>query len=163
MRAVSDTSPLSNLASIDRLPLLQAQFSEIFIPQAVERELAAHPDPAARARIQAAMQEGWIKPAVADDSPLLKLLLQQLHRGEAEAIALAIQIQADMVVIDEQEGRELASQAALSVIGVLGILLRAKRTGQLSAIKPEIDALRVKARFYVAASLEAKILAAAEE
>jgi uncharacterized protein len=163
MRAVSNTSPLSNLASIDRLLLLRAQFSEIFIPQAVEQELAAHPSPAARARIQAAIQEKWIKPAVADDSHLLKLLLQQLHRGEAEAIALAAQIKADTVVIDEQEGRELASQAALSVIGVLGILLRAKRIGQLPAIKPEINALRVKARFYIAASLEAKILAAAGE
>jgi predicted nucleic acid-binding protein len=47
------------------------------------------------------------------------------------------------------------------VIGVLGILLRAKHTGELAVIKPEIDALRSKARFFISALLEAKVLAAA--
>ena len=163
MRAVSDTSPLSILASIGRLNLLRSQFSEVLIPQAVVRELAAHPDPDALALIQTAMREQWIRPADASDSRLLKLLLLQLHPGESEAIALATEIQVDVVLIDEQEGRQLAKQASLSVIGVLGILLRAKHTGQLSAIKSEIDALRRRAGFFIAASLEAKVLAAAGE
>ena len=69
-----------------------------------------------------------------------------------------------MVLIDEQEGRQLASQASLSVIGVLGVLLRSKHTGQLHAIKPEIAVLRSKAGFFfISASLEAKALAAAGE
>ena len=126
MRAVSNTSPLSNLASIGRLHLLRSQFTEVLIPQAVVRELSAHPDPQALGLIQTAMREQWIKPAAVSDSPLLKLLLLQLHRGEAEAIALASEMQADMVLIDEQEGRQLATQASLSVTGVLGVLLRAK-------------------------------------
>jgi predicted nucleic acid-binding protein len=65
MRAVSDTSPLSNLASIGRLELLKFQFSEVLIPHAVARELAAHPDSQALALIQAAMRDEWIKPAAA--------------------------------------------------------------------------------------------------
>ena len=163
MRAVSNTSPLSNLASIGRLDLLRAQFSEVLIPQAVMRELSAHPDPDALALLQTAIRDQWIKLSFADDSHLLKLLLLQLHAGEAETIALAAELRADMVLIDEQEGRQLARQASLPVIGVLGILLRAKHSGQLAVIRPEIDALRKKARFFISAFLEAKVLAAAGE
>jgi predicted nucleic acid-binding protein len=88
MRAVSNTSPLSNLATIGRLSLLKSQFSEIWITPAVLRELQAHPDPVAFAAIQDAIRETWIKPVAAPVSPLLKLLLLSLHIGEAETIAL---------------------------------------------------------------------------
>jgi len=66
-----------------------------------------------------------------------------------------------MVIIDEQEGRQLAAQAGLSVIGVLGVLLHAKRSGQILAVKPELRLLRDKARFFVSPALEAKVLSAA--
>ena len=163
MRTVSNTSPLSNLASIGRLDLLRTQFSEILIPQAVMRELSAHLDPAALALLQTAMRDQWIKPTVTSDSHLLKVLLLHLHAGEAEAISLAAELQADIVLIDEQEGRQFARQASLSVVGVLGILLRAKRSGDLAVIRPEIDALRNKARFFISALLESKVLRAAGE
>ncbi|HXJ95855.1 MAG TPA: DUF3368 domain-containing protein [Terriglobia bacterium] len=68
-----------------------------------------------------------------------------------------------MVLIDEQEGRQLAAQAGLSVTGVLGILLRAKQSGHIPALRPEIQSLRHKARFFIAPLLEAKLLAAAGE
>jgi len=97
------------------------------------------------------------------DSRLLRVLLLQLHQGEAEAIALATDIKADIVLIDEQEGRQFASRTGLAVTGVLGILLRAKRDGHIATIKPAIDLLRSKAHFFVAASLEGKILSAAGE
>ena len=161
MLAVSNTSPISNLASIGRLELLKAQFSTIWIPDAVANELAAHPDPAARDAIQNALGEEWLRIKTTQDSRLLQLLLLQLHRGEAEAIALATDLKADIVLIDEQEGRQLASRTGFAVTGVLGILLRAKQTGEIRAIKPEIDLLRSKAHFFVSASLEAKVLAAA--
>lgn len=61
MRAVSNTSPLSNLAFIQRLELLKSQADELWIPTAVEEELQAHPDPMARAAIEAAIQEQWIR------------------------------------------------------------------------------------------------------
>ncbi len=112
MLAVSNTSPISNLASIGRLELLKSQFSELWIPDAVAAELAAHPDPIAQATMQAAMRDQWMKIATPRDSGLLRLLLLQLHRGEAEAIAMATDINADIVLIDEQEGRQLASKTA---------------------------------------------------
>ncbi len=85
------------------------------------------------------------------------------HQGEAEAIALATDIKADIVLMDEQDARKFASETGLAVTGVLGILLRAKRDGHIAKIKPEIDFPRTKARFFVAESLETKVLSAAGE
>jgi uncharacterized protein len=106
MLAVSNTSPISNLASISRVELLRSQFSAIWVPGAVAEELPAHPDPPAKNLIQRAIEEQWIKVGKVGDSRLLRLLLLQLHQGEAEAIAFATELKADMVLIDEQEGRQ---------------------------------------------------------
>ncbi len=163
MLTVSNTSPISNLASIGHLELLKSQFSVIWIPDAIAEELAAHPDPDARDAIQSAIREQWIRLGTPLDSRLLRVLMLQLHQGEAEAIVLATDIKADIVLIDEQEARQFASRTGLAVTGVLGILLRAKRDGHITKIKPEIDLLRSKAHFFVAASLEAKVLLAAGE
>ncbi|HLJ26762.1 MAG TPA: DUF3368 domain-containing protein [Candidatus Angelobacter sp.] len=163
MRAVSDTSPISALAYIGRLSLLKSQFSDIWIPTAVSEELHLHPSEAAITAIQSAIREGWIRPASTPISPLLSVLMLHLHRGEAEAIALAAEIKADTVLIDEQEARKFAAQAGLSVTGVLGILLRAKLMGAIPALKPEIQSLRAKARFFIARAVEAAILSAAGE
>ena len=106
MLTVSNTSPVSNLASIGRLELLKSQFSVIWIPDAVAVELAAHPDPDARDAIQSAVRDRWIRIGTPHDSRLLRVLMLQLHQGEAEAIALATDIKADIVLIDEQEARQ---------------------------------------------------------
>ena len=148
MPAVSNTSPISNLAFIGRLDLLKSQFADLWIPQAVARELKAHPDHVALAAIDAAIRDQWIRIATPQTTPLHKMLLLQLHPGEAEAIALAVELVADTIIIDEQEGRGLAAQAGLFVTGTLGVLLLAKQSGRISAVKPEIQALRSKARFF---------------
>ena len=96
-------------------------------------------------------------------SHLLNVLTLYLHRGEAEAIALAADLRADIVLIDEQEGRQFAAHAGLQVSGVLGILLRAKLKGEIPALKPEIQLLRNKARFFISRSLEDKVLSEAGE
>lgn len=163
MLAVSNTSPISNLASIGRLALLRAQFPLLWIPAAVERELLAHPDAAALSAIQEGIRQQWIRAASPKSSNLLGILSALLHAGEAEAIALAADLKADIILIDEREARQLATQAGFSVTGVLGVLLRAKRAGQIAAIAPEIRALRDKAGFFVAPSLEASMLVAASE
>ena len=163
MLAVSNTSPISNLASIGRLELLKSQFSQVWILLGVAEELIAHPDPTSREAIQNAIRAQWIQIRTPQDSGLLRLLLMQLHRGEAEAIALATELNADRVLIDEQEGRQLASRTGLAVTGVLGILLRAKRAGEITAVKPEVDLLRSKAHFFVSPGLEKRVLAAAGE
>lgn len=74
MLAVSNTSPISNLASIGHLDLLKLQFTALWIPDAVAEELAAHPNPVALAAIQTAIRDGWIRTA-APKSPILQNLL----------------------------------------------------------------------------------------
>jgi uncharacterized protein len=163
MLAVSNTSPVSNLASIGHLDLLKFQFSLLLIPDAVASELLAHPDPVALAAIQTALREHWIRTALAPNSELLNILMPALDKGEAEAIALAVDRKADIVLIDEREARQFATRAGLPVTGVLGILLNAKRAGQIVSMRQEIQALRDKARFFIARSLEATVLSAAGE
>lgn len=81
------------------------------------------------------------------DANLISLLTVELHSGEAEAIALALELKADHLLIDEREGRTMARQLGVPVTGVLGVLRRAKRRAHITAIKPEIESLKTKARF----------------
>ncbi len=163
MPTVSNTSPISNLAWIGRLNLLVDQFREVWIPKAVEMELQNVPDAAVRKAIDGARHQGWLKSRAASDAALVSLLMVELHPGEAEAIALAFEMKASYLLVDEREGRALARQLGISLTGVLGVLLRAKKKGQIKAVKPEIDALRSKARFFIAPALETSILTKAGE
>jgi predicted nucleic acid-binding protein len=163
MPAVSNTSPISNLAWIGRLNLLLDQFHEVWIPKAVESELQNIPDATVRNTIEEATHRGRLKSRAASNANLISLLMVELHAGEAEAIALALELKADRLLIDERDGRSLARRLGLPLTGVLGVLLRAKRNGQIKALKPEIEALKTKARFFVAPALQASILAKAGE
>jgi predicted nucleic acid-binding protein len=163
MPAVSNTSPISNLACIARLTLLRQQFGEVWIPEAVETELHKIPDPAVQKTIDEAKQIGWLKVRKASNAALISLLTVELHQGEAEAIALALEMKADRLLVDEREGRMTARQLGLPLTGVLGVLLRAKKRGQIQILKSEIDALRSKARFFIAPALEAAVLKQAGE
>jgi predicted nucleic acid-binding protein len=83
--------------------------------------------------------------------------------GEAEAIALATEVQAGVLLMDEKEGRSFGRLAGLSVRGVLGVLMRAKAMGEIGSVKAEMDALRSRAGFFMASSLEAGVLNAVGE
>ena len=163
MPTASNTSPIFNLACIERLPLLREQFGDVWIPKAVEAELRRIPDDAVRQAVERAFGDGWLKMQPASNTALISLLSVELHAGEAEAIALALEMKADRVLVDERDGRMLARRLGLHVTGVLGVLLRAKQTGRLKAVKPEIQALRAKARFFIAPELEKAVLTKAGE
>ena len=95
MPAVSNTSPISNLALVGRLDLLLDQFQKVWIPNAVEEELQNVPDATARNAIAEASRRGWLKSHAVSDPSLVSLLMVELHPGEAEAIALALELKAD--------------------------------------------------------------------
>ena len=160
MPAVSNTSPIFNLACLD---LLRDQFGEVWIPLAVETELLRIPDTTVRNKINHAREEGWLIVRPTTEGGLVRLLAVDLHQGEAEAIALALQIKVARLLIDEKEGRAMARQLGLRVTGVLGVLLRGKKMGQIGVVKPDLDALQDKAGFFIARDLEAAILASAGE
>jgi len=126
MVAVSNTSPIFNLACIERLNLLHQQFGEVWIPPAVDGELQRIPQDAVAKLVLDAKRSRWLKIRAASNAPLIRLLTVELHSGEAEAIALALEMNAERLLIDERDGRFESrpprhSLATLGLVGVSGL------------------------------------------
>lgn len=115
MKVVSDASPLIALSAIGRLSLLQHLFPEIVIPAAVHREIQAEDRPGASEVLQAA----WIETQSVESGHLLSVLTEEPDPGEAEAIALALETEADVLLIDERRGRQVARRLGCRVLGLL--------------------------------------------
>ncbi len=117
MIIVSDTSALSNLALVEHLWLLEAIYQNVIIPDVVASELAAASNPA----IPAILQLNWVQTKSVTQPQLANQLQRErgLDAGEANAIALALEIQADDLLIDERLGRREAIRLGLSIIGIL--------------------------------------------
>ncbi|GBD51986.1 DUF3368 domain-containing protein [Microcystis aeruginosa NIES-298] len=161
MIVVSDTSALANLAIIDHLWLLESIYQTVIIPDVVARELTEASNPL----IPAILQSGWIQPQPLTNSELANQLQQErgLDAGEANAIALALELQADDLLIDERLGRQEALRLGLSIIGILGILLVAKQRSLIPQVQPVMDTLISQAGFRVSSQLYQRVLALAEE
>jgi uncharacterized protein len=163
MRAVSNTSPLLNLAIIDHLHLLERQFDEVLIPPGVLKELRIGDLLPGTPELRKALDDGWIRVIKIHDPPVVSLLRRTLDLGESEAIALATETKPDYLLMDERDGRRIAESLGLPVTGVLGILLRAKLDGTLPSLQQTLVALETTAGFRIGRSLIRKILAAADE
>jgi predicted nucleic acid-binding protein len=87
----------------------------------------------------------------------------RLHPGEREAISLAFEINASRILMDERAGRALATNLGIPCIGLLGILIQAKRLCLIPSIMPLLDRLQNEARFWIAPSLRLQILHLADE
>lgn len=161
MVIVSDTSPIVNLASIGRLDLLPTIFGKVYIPFAVFEEITitGSGQPGAE-EIQTA---SWIEIRNCSDQNLLHQLLLELDPGESESIALAIELNTPNLIIDEKDGRDVALRYNLKPIGILGILLEAKKMGLISSVRQCMDDLKTIAGFYIAESLYYKILTSSGE
>ncbi|HUU41202.1 MAG TPA: DUF3368 domain-containing protein, partial [Desulfatiglandales bacterium] len=94
---------------------------------------------------------------------LTQALKQELDAGEAEAIALALEIGADLLLMDENLGREVARHLGLRYTGLIGVLIEAKRKGFITAVKPCLDQLRDIAGFRLSEVLYARVLRDQEE
>lgn len=90
-------------------------------------------------------------------------LREILDEGEAEAIILAIERGADLMLVDERRGRRTATAAGLTVIGLLGVVVLAKRTGLIDLAKPVLDDLIQTARFWIGSDLYSEVLAELDE
>ncbi len=157
MLVVSNTSPLSNLAIIGQLALVREQLGHVLVPPTVEAELARNPLPNARASLQAAIGEGWVevRPLAGGVPPHLGA---RLDSGEAEALALAVEMKASLILLDESAARLCAKQLGLDFTGALGILRLAKRNGRISSLKEQVHRLRADARFFISPALEKALL-----
>jgi predicted nucleic acid-binding protein len=163
MLAVSNTSPVLNLAIIGQLDLLHQQFGQVWLPQAVADELRIEQDLPGSAAIRTARQAGWLLTERVNDQVRVAILRRDLDEGEAEAIALALQKHADWLLLDERDARRAAKPLGLRVTGVLGILLKARRQGQLPSLREALDQLRDLADFRIGTPLYDELLRAAQE
>jgi predicted nucleic acid-binding protein len=142
---VSNTSPISNLAMVGQLTILQEIYSKIIIPTAVYNELT---DEGAGDVVATAVQTSiWIETQPVANLTLVTSLQSKVNEGEAEAIALAIELKADELLIDERLGRREATRLGVPITGVLGVLLIAKQRGLIAAVKPVMDELIAQAVF----------------
>lgn len=140
---VSDTSPLVHLARAGLFSLLKSFYGQLFIPPAVWREAVEEGGGrAGEAEVREAVASGWMSVRAPAEVPLLRLLRESLDAGEAEAVALAAEIEADRILLDETWARKSARGAGLLTTGTLGLLIRAREEGQLEALGPVLDELR---------------------
>jgi uncharacterized protein len=156
MKVVSNSSPLINLARIGQLSLLARLFGRLQIPEAVWREVVekGHGNPGA----DEIRQAEWIECVAVSNRQLVHSLRQELDPGEAESIALAVEINADWLLMDERLGRQTARYFGLGYLGLVGVLKIAKAGGEIGAIRPLLDQLRDIAGFRISVSLYEHVL-----
>lgn len=151
MMTVSNTSPIVNLAVIGQVELLQKLFQKIVIPQAVYHEIVVVG--AGKPGAQEVETLGWFESREVHDRALVETLRKELDGGEAEAIALAVENKADLLLLDERSGREVAARYGIQQMGVLDIIIYGKKRGYLTQVRPLLDKLRAKAGFWISPSL----------
>lgn len=161
MIVVSDTSPITNLSAIGCFDLLHALFGEIHLPRQVVDELSAFGQrwPGA----DEVENADWVHIHEVDNPALLQALLRDLDAGEAAGIVLALNLNADLILIDERDGRHAAERLGLNVVGTVGLLIQGKASGFLMEVRPKLDALREAAGFYLSDSLYHEVLRLAQE
>ena len=156
MTVVSNTSPIINLAFVGLLDLLPQLYGEITIPQPVWDEIVVHGrGQAGAAELQ---QAAWVRVSKANNRELMHALRQELDAGEVDAIVLALESRAEILLIDERLGRETAQHLGLHPVGLIGVLVEAKSKLLISAVKPHLDLLRSQAGFRIRESLYRRVL-----
>ena len=161
MIVISDTSPIINLAAINQLDLIPKLFAHIIIPQAVFDEITIKGF--GKYGSSEILNAEWITVKQCTNTVLLNNLLLELDLGEAEAIALAIEMNTQSILLDESDGRTIALQYKLKPIGILGILLEAKNKGLIPNVKDCIENLQIIANFYISKPIYNHILQLAGE
>jgi predicted nucleic acid-binding protein len=158
---VADTSVILNLCFLEQQDLLRSLFGTVYAPFQVEEEFQrlATSDrrflglafPAYILRVAPlTTSHSWAH------SPVL-------HAGEIAALSLALELGADLVLMDEAEGRAVATSLQLTTMGLLGILLQARQRGLIPAVAPLVERLQQEARFWISPSLREAVLRAAGE
>ena len=139
---ISDTTAITYLAKIKALYLLKSLFKIIYIPEAVYDELTRQGDHIPGSKEVKTLP--WIKvEKVRDIEKFASKFKIPLHEGELQAICLALQKNADLLIMDERDGRQEATNQGLRITGMLGIFLKAKENNLIPAVRPFMDKLRL--------------------
>jgi len=144
MKVVADSSVLISLSALD---LLRKRFSEVTIPQAVQEEVVI--EGTGQPGSQEVQSSNWIRVQEVQDRVFVQLLEAELDQGESEAIALARELNADLVLLDEKDARSKARQIGLRILGTIAILVWANKAGHIGSLQEQLNALRDKAKFRI--------------
>lgn len=160
MIVVTDTSVILNLCLLGLQDLLPTLFGKVHAPQAVRDEFArlTNIDP----RFTGLRFPDFIEVHhVSNIHPLLQT--PRLDRGECEALSLALELRAGRVLMDERAGRSAAANLGIECLGLLGILITAKRRNLIPLLLPYLDQLQFEARFWFSQNLRIQVLQLAGE
>jgi uncharacterized protein len=144
---VSDSTCLIGLERIGELNILPALFEPVMIPPEVEREFGN--------------KFSWLTTEKLSGNVLATALHLVVDAGEAEAIALASEKNC-LLIVDDKQARTAAKRIGISVIGTIGVLLRAKKNGVVSVIRPIMDDLELN-NFFIGRALREEALKIAGE
>jgi predicted nucleic acid-binding protein len=154
---VSDTSPLTYLHQIGRFSLLTSLYGEVVIPPAVERELKQ------AGSIHEGLDWSVLRVIAPRSTDMVASLGAALDLGESEAIVVASEIHADLLLIDEANGREIARKMGIRLTGLLGLLLESKSRGFLPTLAAELDRLQQVTSFRIRLEVRREVLRLAGE
>jgi hypothetical protein len=143
---VADAGPLHYLILIDSASILERLFDQVFISKAVQGELLRDSTPQ-KVRVWMSQRKSWMEIRSVKDAGQIP----GLHRGEAEAIQLALETHAAAVLMDDLDGRKEARLRGLNVIGSVGLLERAAEK-ELIVLSDAIAKLR-QTNFFVSPEL----------
>lgn len=145
MIVVADTSPITALLHLERLSLLSELYGAVYMPEAVATELKTLTGFGYDVSFLSNSAVFIIRPAL--DTGRVQKLSEELDAGEAEAIVLATELKAGLLLIDERLGKEVAQAAGITCKGVVGLLLDAKEKGLVPLVKPLLDDLMQNLKF----------------
>lgn len=117
LKIISNTTPLIALSSIGQLELLKKMYKVIYIPQAVYDEVIVKKDSIAAKQLIS--NKDWIIKKVVNDEFTKEILSSSIHIGEAEVIALANEIKADLVILDDYLARQYAEKTNIKITGTI--------------------------------------------
>ncbi|WNN90552.1 DUF3368 domain-containing protein [Gloeocapsopsis dulcis] len=140
---------------------MQKIYGSILIPCAAHEELLD--ERAGETVITAVQSAAWLEVHSVQNQQLVSELRTRVNVGEAEAIALAVEVEATRLLIDERLGRQAAKDLGLKITGVLGILLLAKQQNLITVVKPIMDDLTTQANFRISSQLYVNVLNEADE
>ena len=152
MIVVADTSPINYLVLIGQINVLHTLFHEVTIPEAVLRELN-EPDAPSEVREWLSATPPWL---IVRSVASMAGAFSELDEGEREALSLAVEVSADLVLIDDARGREAARRVGLNMTGTLGVLVRAA-DAELLDLDSAISRLRATT-FHVSPKLLEEVL-----